>query len=205
MAALRVFRIDGGRDREFLERVFQKLLVNFTWWLNREDEDGNNVFGGGFLGLDNISPIDRSNLTDGARLEQADGTAWMAYYALSMLVIAVELAEENEVYDDMVVKFLEQFLQIRERLEQQGLWDPEDAFFYDRLVLASGEASAVRVRSIAGLIPLLPASHLPRPTAEGSRGWARGSRGSGTAGPTTWGALSGACVSSTATPTSWSR
>ena len=177
MAALRVFRIDGARDREFLERVFQKLLVNFTWWLNREDEDGNNVFGGGFLGLDNISPVDRSNLTDGARLEQADGTAWMAYYALSMLVIAVELAEENEVYDDMVVKFLEQFLQIRDALEQQGLWDAEDTFFYDRLVLASGEATAVRVRSIAGLIPLLPAIDLPRPTAEGvarlGKGFAR--------------------------------
>ena len=92
MAALRVFRIDGGRDREFLERIFQKLLVNFTWWLNREDADGNNVFSGGFLGLDNISPIDRSNLPEGVELEQADGTAWMAYYALSMLVIAIELA-----------------------------------------------------------------------------------------------------------------
>ena len=89
MAALRVFRIDGGRDREFLERVFQKLLVNYTWWLNRQDVDGNNVFSGGFLGLDNISPIDRSNLPEGVTLEQADGTAWMAYYTLSMLVIAI--------------------------------------------------------------------------------------------------------------------
>ena len=93
--------------------MFQKLLVNFTWWLNREDADGNNLFGGGFLGLDNISPIDRSNLPDGDRLEQADGTAWMAYYAMSMLVIATVLAQENPVYEDMVVKFLEQFLQIR--------------------------------------------------------------------------------------------
>ncbi len=177
MAALRVYRIDGSRDREFLERVFQKLLVNFTWWLNRQDADGNNVFGGGFLGLDNISPIDRSNLPDGARLEQADGTAWMAYYALSMLVIAVELAQENPVYDDMVVKFLEQFLQISRALERQGLYDVDDAFFYDRLVLASGETTSVKVRSIAGLIPLLPASDLPRPTAEGlarlGKGFAR--------------------------------
>ncbi|WP_226963518.1 hypothetical protein [Nostocoides sp. F2B08] len=177
MAALRVFRIDGGQDREFLERVFQKLLINFTWWLNRQDADGNNVFGGGFLGLDNISPIDRSNLPDGVRLEQADGTAWMAYYALSMLLIATELARENDVYDDMTIKFLEQFLQISRALERQGLYDEDDAFFYDRLVLPSGQATAVRVRTIAGLIPLLPASALPRPTAEGiarlGKGFAR--------------------------------
>jgi len=165
LAALRIYRLDGSRDRDFLERVFQKLLVNFTWWLNRQDADGNNVFGGGFLGLDNISPLDRSNLAEGTRLEQADGTAWMAYYAMSMLVIAVELAEENPVYDDMVVKFLEQFLQIRRALEEQGLYDADDAFFYDRLVQASGESGPVRVRTIAGLIPLLPAVGLPRPQA----------------------------------------
>ena len=123
------------RDREFLERIFQKLLINFTWWLNREDADGNNVFSGGFLGLDNISPIDRSNLPEGVSLEQADGTAWMAYYALSMLVIALVLAEENDVYLDMVVKFLEQFVLIARALERQGLYDAEDAFFYDRLVV----------------------------------------------------------------------
>ena len=165
LAALRIYTIDGARDREFLERVFQKLVVNFTWWLNREDPDGNNIFGGGFLGLDNISPLDRSHLADGARLEQADGTAWMAYYAMSMLVIAVELAEKNPVYDDMVVKFLEQFLQIRRALEEQGLYDPDDAFFYDRLVHPSGDSVPVRVRTISGLIPLLPAVGLPRPKA----------------------------------------
>ena len=120
MAALRVYRIDGARDREFLERIFQKLLVNFTWWLNREDADGNNVFSGGFLGLDNISPIDRSNLPEGVALEQADGTAWMAYYALTMLVIAIELAEENDVYLDMVIKFVEQFVLIARALERPG-------------------------------------------------------------------------------------
>jgi hypothetical protein len=166
MAALRVFRIDGGRDREFLERIFQKLLVNFTWWLNREDADGNNVFSGGFLGLDNISPIDRSNLPEGVRLEQADGTAWMAYYALTMLLIAIELAEENDVYLDMVIKFLEQFVLIARALEQQGLYDPEDGFFYDRLVFASGETSQVKVRTISGLIPLLPAVGLPAGAAD---------------------------------------
>ena len=140
MAALRVFRIDGSRDREFLERVFQKLLVNFTWWVNRQDADGNNVFGGGFLGLDNISPIDRSNLPDGVTLEQADGTAWMAYYTLSMLLIAIVLAQENDVYEDMVVKFLEQFVLIARALERQGLYDAEDAFFYDRITQPGGRA-----------------------------------------------------------------
>ncbi|HEV8459402.1 MAG TPA: hypothetical protein VGQ38_01730 [Gaiellaceae bacterium] len=161
MAAVRVFVIDGGRDREFLERVFQKLLINYTWWVNREDADGNNIFGGGFLGLDNISPIDRSNLPEGFVLEQADGTAWMAYYTLLMLVIALVLAEENNVYMDMVIKFLEQFVLIARALERQGLYDPEDAFFYDRLVYPSGETTSVKVKTIAGLIPLLPAVGLP--------------------------------------------
>jgi hypothetical protein len=166
MAALRVFLIDGGTDREFLERVFQKLLVNYTWWLNREDADGNNVFSGGFLGLDNISPVDRSNLPEGFALEQADGTAWMAYYALSMLMIAGLLAEENGVYEDMVVKFLEQFLQISRALEKQGLYDTEDDFFYDRLVFPSGASTSVKVRTIAGLIPLLPATSVPMSEAD---------------------------------------
>ncbi len=166
MAALRVFVIDGGRDREFLERVFQKLLVNFTWWLNREDADGNNVFSGGFLGLDNISPIDRSNLPEGVTLEQADGTAWMAYYALSMLVIAIVLAEENDVYLDMVIKFLEQFVLIARALERQGLYDAEDGFFYDRLVYPSGESTQVKVQTISGLIPVLPAVGLPARAVE---------------------------------------
>ncbi len=161
MAALRVFVLDGSRDREFLERVFQKLLVNFTWWVNRQDADGNNVFGGGFLGLDNISPVDRSNLPEGMKLEQADGTAWMAYYALSMLVIAIVLSEENDVYLDMVVKFLEQFVLITRALERQGLYDPVDGFFYDRLVYPSGETTQVKVQTIAGLLPVLPAVGLP--------------------------------------------
>jgi hypothetical protein len=161
IAALRVFTIDDSRDREFLERIFQKLLLNFTWWLNREDADGNNCFAGGFLGLDNISPIDRSNLPPGIRLEQADGTAWMAYYALAMLVIALVLAEENEVYLDMVIKFLEQFVLIARALDQSGLYDTEDAFFYDRLVSSSGDTAQIRVQTISGLIPVLPAVTLP--------------------------------------------
>src|SRR4029077_17153018 len=157
LAAMRVFAIEGRTDREFLERIFQKLLINYTWWLNREDADGNNVFGGGFLGLDNISPIDRSNLPEGVKLEQADGTAWMAYYSLSMLVIALGLAEEDDVYWDMVIKFLEQFVLVARALEKQGLYDAHDAFFYDRLLFPSGESTQVRVKTIAGLLPVLPA------------------------------------------------
>ncbi len=173
MAALRVFRIDGSHDREFLERVFQKLLLNFTWWLNREDVDGNNLFSGGFLGLDNISPIDRSNLPEGVTLEQADGTAWMAYYALGMLVIAIALATENPVYEDMVIKFLEHFLQISSALGDRGIYDPEDHFFYDRLHLADGQVLPVKVRSVAGLIPLLPSVALPTGDAAASPQLAR--------------------------------
>src|SRR3954453_10536143 len=157
MGALRVFAIDGGTDHEFLERVFQKLLINFTWWLNLEDADGNNVFSVGFIGLDNISPIDRSNLPEGVRLEQADGTAWMAYYALSMLLIALVLVEENDVYWDMVIKFLEQFVLVARALERQGLYDAEDAFFYDRLIYPSGDSTQVKLKTIAGLLPVLPA------------------------------------------------
>jgi hypothetical protein len=161
MAVARVFMIDGARDREFLERVFQKLLVNYTWWLNRQDPDGNNVFGGGFLGLDNISPIDRSHLPPGYRLEEADGTAWMAYYTLMMLVIALFLTQEDHVYDDMVIKFVEQFALIVRAMNEQGLFDPDDGFFYDRLVNDAGEASQVKVQTVAGLIPLLPGVPLP--------------------------------------------
>jgi hypothetical protein len=161
LGALRVFTIDGGEDREFLERIFQKLVINFTWWLNREDADGNNVFSGGFLGLDNISPIDRSNLPEGVSLEQADGTAWMAYYALSMLIIALRLAAEDDVYLDMVIKFAEQFEAVAQALERQGLYDADDAFFYDRLVYASGESAPVKVQTISGLLPVRPAAALP--------------------------------------------
>jgi hypothetical protein len=157
IAAARVFLIDGGTDTDFLERVFQKLLLNFTWWLNRQDPDGNNIFGGGFLGLDNISPIDRSSMPPGVRLSQADGTAWMAVYALSMLAIARRLAEVNPVYDDMVVKFVEQYLMIVDAMERTGLRDPDDGWFYDRLEGPDGEA-LIRVQSLVGLIPLLPAA-----------------------------------------------
>jgi hypothetical protein len=157
IAALRVFAIDGATDVEFLERVFQKLLLNFTWWLNRQDPDGNNIFGGGFLGLDNISPLDRSHLPAGVRLQQADGTAWMAYYSLAMLVLAAALAERNHVYDDMVVKFLEQYVLVMDALEASGAYDAEAGFFYDRLVDAAGNVRSIEVQTLVGVIPALPA------------------------------------------------
>jgi len=157
LAALRVFVIDGSKDYDFLERVFQKLLLNFTWWLNRQDPDGNNLFGGGFLGLDNISPIDRSNLPPGMRLDQADGTAWMAYYSIAMLTIAVTLADRNPVYEDMVVKFAEQSTLIMDALEASGCYDPVDGFFYDLLTDTAGNTHQVRVQTLVGVIPALPA------------------------------------------------
>ncbi len=160
LAALRVFVIDGSTDRDFLARVFNKLLLNFTWWINRLDPDGNNLFGGGFLGLDNISPIDRSHLPPGVTLDQADGTAWMAYYSIAMLAIAVTLAQQDAAYEDMVVKFLEQTVQIMDALEDSGSYDEADGFFYDRLT-AGGVTESIRVRTLVGIIPALPAISLP--------------------------------------------
>jgi len=166
LAALRVFVIDGGTDLDFLERVFQKLLLNFTWWLNRQDPDGNNLFGGGFLGLDNISPIDRSHLPPGFTLDQADGTAWMAYYSVAMLTLAVKLAEHDGAYEDMVVKFLEQTVLIMDALEDSGCYDAEDGFFYDRLTGPSGSSVPIKVQTLVGLIPALPAVALPTQDTE---------------------------------------
>jgi hypothetical protein len=155
-AALRVFRIDGSRDREFLERIFQKLLLSFAWWTNRKDEDGDFLFAGGFLGLDNIGPFDRSApLPPGVRLEQADGTGWMAIFALDMLEIAIVLAAEDPAYEDMAVKFFIHLTLIASALATGGLWDDEDGFLYDRLTRpADGRSMPVRVRSMTGLIPL---------------------------------------------------
>jgi len=161
LAAIRVFVIDGGTDIGFLKRVFHKLLLNFTWWLNRQDPDGNNIFGGGFLGLDNISPVDRSHLPPGFSLAQADGTAWMAYYSIAMLTLAVTLAEHDAAYEDMVVKFLEQTVLIMDALEDSGCYDAEDGFFYDRLTGPSGNSEPIRVQTLVGVIPALPAISLP--------------------------------------------
>ena len=154
-AALEVFAIDGGRDAAFLSRVFDKLLVNFTWWVNREDSDGSNVFEGGFLGLDNIGPIDRSHLPQGEMLEQSDGTGWMGFYALTMAAIASILNARGRPATDLVLKFLEHFALISDALESQDLWDEAEGFFYDRLRLADGRSIAIEVRSIVGILPLL--------------------------------------------------
>jgi hypothetical protein len=161
IAALRVFQIDGERDYPFLQRVFHKLLMNFTWWVNRKDAEGNNLFEGGFLGLDNIGPFDRSQaLPIPAVLEQSDGTAWMAVYCLGMLYMALVLAENDPTYDYVAIKFIEHFTYIGEAMNRLGLWDDEDGFYYDRLAWAGG-GKPVRVRSIVGLLPLAAAAVVP--------------------------------------------
>ena len=164
-AALKVFEIDrditGVADRRFLKRVFHKLLLNFTWWVNRKDAGGRNVFQGGFLGLDNIGIFDRSApLPTGGYIDQADGTAWMGMYSLNMLSMALELAREDPAYEDVATKFFEHFLWIAAALNNLGgmgipLWDEEDEFFYDVLQKPSGEVQKLKVRSLVGLMPLL--------------------------------------------------
>jgi hypothetical protein len=157
-AALEVFAIDGARDLDFLSRVFDKLLVNFTWWVNRQDANGSNLFEGGFLGLDNIGPLDRSHLPVGGTLEQSDATGWMAFYALSMAGIASILNRSGRRPAlDLVVKFLEHFAQIRHAVDTLGVWDDADGFYYDKLVTPDGTAVPVKVRSMVGVIPLLAA------------------------------------------------
>src|SRR6266536_4000570 len=158
-AALEVFAIDGGRDLDFLSRVFDKLLVNFTWWVNREDSDGSNLFEGGFLGLDNIGPLDRSHLPVGGILEQSDATGWMATYALAMTTIAAILHRSgSRPALDLVDKFLEHFAEIRNAMERQGMWDDADGLFYDRIVTPDGGVVPVKVHSMVSIIPLLAAA-----------------------------------------------
>ncbi|MDP3972405.1 MAG: hypothetical protein Q8P61_05810 [Candidatus Nanopelagicales bacterium] len=159
-AALRVYEIDGNRDHEFLAAVFQKLLINFTWWVNRVDAAGNNVFQGGFLGLDNIGPINRTDVPAGCRLEQADGTSWMAFYCLMMLRIALRLASHDGAYRPMMLKFLEHFVAITDGITDAGMWDPEDGFFYDQLVYPDGTKVPLRVRSVVGMVPVFAAAYL---------------------------------------------
>jgi hypothetical protein len=159
-AAWRVYKASapaGQRDRAFLQRVFQKLLINFTWWVNRKDAEGNNIFGGGFLGLDNIGVFDRSKpLPTGGYLEQADGTAWMAFYCTTMMSMALELAQHYPAYDDLASKFFEHFVAIVDAMNDiggDGLWDEPDGFYYDQL-RGNGHSIPIRVRSMVGLIPL---------------------------------------------------
>jgi hypothetical protein len=169
-ATWQVFQMDRKRrqkddpafpgDLAFLERVFHKLMLNFTWWVNRKDAEGRNIFQGGFLGLDNIGVFDRSApLPTGGYINQSDGTSWMAMYSLNLMRIALELAQHNHVYEDIATKFFEHFLHIAEAMnnmgdKELGLWDEEDGFFYDVLNLPNGEMVPLKVRSMVGLIPL---------------------------------------------------
>jgi Mannosylglycerate hydrolase MGH1-like glycoside hydrolase domain len=162
-AALRVYRIErrlrGKGDREFLEKIFHKLLLNFTWWVNRKDTEGNNVFQGGFLGLDNIGVFDRSApLPTGGHIEQSDGTSWMGMYCLNMLAIALELAKQDAAYEDVASKFFEHFVYIAHATRELGedainLWDAADGFYYD-VLHSDGAAYPMKVRSMVGLVPL---------------------------------------------------
>jgi hypothetical protein len=159
--------LHGKSDIEFLESAFQKLLINFTWWVNRKDPGGRNVFQGGFLGLDNIGVFDRNlPMPPGVILEQADGTAWMAMYCQNMLSIALELAKHNSIYEEEAIKFFEHFLWIAHAMsssnpDKMGLWDEEDGFFYDILRAQDGRAVRLKVRSIVGLISLCAITLFP--------------------------------------------
>jgi hypothetical protein len=179
-AAMRVYQIErratGTGDTKFLERVFHKLLINFTWWVNRKDSDGRNVFQGGFLGLDNIGVFNRSEqLPGGARLDQSDGTSWMAMFCLNMLAIALELATSDNAYEDVATKFLEHYFHIAHAMNDRAtaigeddadLWDNEDEFYYDLLRLPDGSKTYIRTRSMVGLIPLLAVETMDRATLE---------------------------------------
>jgi hypothetical protein len=176
-----VFKIDkklqGRPDYHFLESTFHKLLMNFTWWVNRKDSQGNNIFEGGFLGLDNIGVFDRSKpLPSGGSIEQADGTAWMAMYCLNMLRIAIELTPHDRSYEDIASKFFEHFLYIAtaiNRMGDGGLWDDDQGFYYDWLRLPDGRSTPMRVRSLVGLIPLLAVTVLPSDEVDSMPGFKR--------------------------------
>jgi hypothetical protein len=182
-AAFQIYHIErkltGKGDRSFLERVFHKLLLNFTWWVNRKDVEGKNVFQGGFLGLDNIGIFDRSaELPSGGHLNQADGTSWMGMYCLDMLVIALELAKDDSTYEDIASKFFEHFLYIADAIDGIGnadiaLWNEEDGFYYDALRLPDGRHFPLKVRSMVGLIPLFAVTTLELATLDQFPGFVR--------------------------------
>jgi hypothetical protein len=178
-SAWRIYKMTGERgqrDRLFLARIFQKLLLNFTWWVNRKDSEGNNLFGGGFLGLDNIGVFDRSQaLPTGGSLEQADGTAWMAFYCGTMLSMALELAREDPCYEDMASKFFEHYVSIADAMNTMGgpgLWCEQDGFYYDQLRLGA-EVVPLRTRSMVGLLPLLACEILEHDTLDRLPGFRR--------------------------------
>ena len=176
-AAWRVYKIEkkrqGSGDLKFLKRVFHKLMLNFTWWVNRKDAEGRNVFQGGFLGLDNIGVFDRSApLPGGGHLEQSDGTSWMAMYCLNMLSIALELAREEEEYEDVASKFWEHFVHIARAMNTMGLWDEQDGFYYD-VLHRDHEEIPLRIRSMVGLIPLFGVEPIPADLIEKFPSFAR--------------------------------
>jgi Glycosyl hydrolase family 63 C-terminal domain len=182
-ACWRVYKMTGGRgkrDRTFLASVFQKLLLNFTWWVNRKDPSGKNLFAGGFLGLDNIGVFDRSKpLPGGGSLTQADGTAWMAFYCSTMLAMALELADGDPVYEDIASKFFEHFIMIADAMNHlggSGLWHEEDGFYYDQLVLPDGRVEPVRLRSMVGLIPLFAVEFIYKERLDHLPGFAKRTR-----------------------------
>lgn len=182
-AALRVYKIEkkrhGTGDRRFLERVFHKLLLNFTWWVNRKDVEGMNIFQGGFLGMDNVGVFDRSTtLPTGGHIAQADGTSWMAMYTLNLLAIALELASEDATYEDVASKFWEHFIHIADAMNKIGqdnieLWNEEDGFFYDVLHLPGQRCFPLKVRSMVGLIPLFAVETLESDLLERLPGFKR--------------------------------
>jgi hypothetical protein len=181
-ACWRVYKMTGARgerDRVFLARTFQKLLLNFTWWVNRKDPDGQHVFSGGFLGLDNIGVFDRSQpLPGGGHLEQADGTAWMAFYCGTMLAMALELAEHDQAYEDIASKFFEHFVAITDamnRLGGSGLWHEEDGFYYDQIKV-DGRSVPLRLRSMVGVIPLFAVEFIDEATLQRLPGFAKRTR-----------------------------
>ncbi|MDY6940229.1 MAG: glucosidase [Cyanobacteriota bacterium] len=167
----------GKQDKDFLERIFQKLLLNFTWWVNREDAQGKNIFEGGFLGMDNIGLFDRSSeLPTGGNLEQADGTSWMGMYCLGMLKISLELAVDRPPYEDIASKFFEHFLYIADAMNSVGdlsLWDEEEGFYYDAISFPDGTRKLLKVRSLVGLVPLLGVTVLKSETLEKLPGFAK--------------------------------
>ncbi|MFN0119084.1 MAG: MGH1-like glycoside hydrolase domain-containing protein [Blastocatellia bacterium] len=182
-AAWRVYKIEqkhfGRTDTSFLERVFHKLLLNFTWWVNRKDAEGNNVFEGGFLGLDNIGVFDRSaKLPTGGSIEQSDATSWMGMYSLNLMVMALELAKTNPAYEDVASKFLEHFVYISRAMNNIGgqgieLWNREDGFYYDVLLLPDGKHFPMKVRSLVGLIPLFAVESLESEVVDAHPGFKR--------------------------------